>query len=397
MAAGNVSAQTTQPHRDRAVYIVEYDQYQEDLLRQTQPDRKEWPEHKPVLRVDLTGVDVPDSPEDFKQMWHNKPICQDLTGACWAFAATSMLESEIERLLHRQVKLSEMHTVYWEWVEKARGFVREKGNSTFARGSEPNAVLRIWKEYGVVPAESYRGLTQGAKIYDDTGIFAEMRKYLETVRQKKDWNEKRVVAKIRSILDRTMGAPPVTFEADGKRMTPIEYARRSGINTDEYVCIVSMTTEPYDRWCEYPYEDNWWHSRDYYNVKLDDFVRLVREASQQGVSVCLGIDNSEPGFCCHQDVAIIPSFDVPVDSIDEHARQFRMSNRTTYDDHLVHLVGWQQRNGQCWYLIKDSDTTAHNGRHGGYMFYREDYIRLKTLMLMLPRAVAAKTLGRVLY
>jgi len=37
---------------------------------------------------------------------------------CWCFSTTSFLESEIYRLTQRKIKLSELHTVYWEYVEK---------------------------------------------------------------------------------------------------------------------------------------------------------------------------------------------------------------------------------------------------------------------------------------
>ena len=43
----------------------------------------------------------------------------------------------------KEVKLSEIYTVYWEYLEKARRFVRERGNSAFGQGSEANAVPRI--------------------------------------------------------------------------------------------------------------------------------------------------------------------------------------------------------------------------------------------------------------
>ena len=37
-----------------------------------------------------------------------------------------------------------------------------------------------------------------------------------------------------------------------------------------------------------------------------------------------------------------------------------------------------------------------NGRHDGYMFYREDYIKLKAMTILLPRDVAEKVLRRPL-
>jgi len=44
-----------------------------------------------------------------------------------------------------------MYTVYWEYIEKVRRFVRGRGNSYVAEGSEANAVRRfgrIWNRSG---------------------------------------------------------------------------------------------------------------------------------------------------------------------------------------------------------------------------------------------------------
>ena len=62
-----------------------------------------------------------------------------------------MFESEIYRLKGKNVKISEMYTVYCEYIEKARRFIQERGNSNFAEGSEANAVKRMWEMYGAVP------------------------------------------------------------------------------------------------------------------------------------------------------------------------------------------------------------------------------------------------------
>lgn len=39
-----------------------------------------------------------------------------------------------------------MYTVYWEYVEKTKRYVHERGKSAFAEGSEANAVTRMWKK-----------------------------------------------------------------------------------------------------------------------------------------------------------------------------------------------------------------------------------------------------------
>ncbi len=56
---------------------------------------------------------------------------QGNTGTCWCFATTSFFESEVERLSGKVVDLSEMHTVRWSILEKAREYVKRGGKNTF--------------------------------------------------------------------------------------------------------------------------------------------------------------------------------------------------------------------------------------------------------------------------
>ena len=73
------------------------------------------------------------------------------------FFSNIIPESEIYRISKMKVKLSEMYTVYWEYVEKARRFVEKRGDSDFNEGSEANAVTRMWKKYGIIPESDYHG------------------------------------------------------------------------------------------------------------------------------------------------------------------------------------------------------------------------------------------------
>jgi bleomycin hydrolase len=87
-----------------------------------------------ALSLDFSTIKRPASLDEFSKSFHTPPIQQFRTDACWCFATTSLFESERHRLGKPEVKLSEMHTVYWEFVEKARHFVRDKGTSDLRRG-----------------------------------------------------------------------------------------------------------------------------------------------------------------------------------------------------------------------------------------------------------------------
>ena len=272
-----------------------------------------------------------------------------------------------------------------------------RGKTYIGEGSEANAVFRIWKKYGVVPATSYTGLKDGAVYHNhENTLFPEINAYLESVKGRNAWNETEVVATVRSILDHYLGAPPAGVALDGRQMSPQEYlAKVIRLNPDDYVNFLSLMEKPYYQKVEYDVPDNWWHSRDYHNVPLDDFMHLLKEAIRNGYSVAISGDNTEAGYSWGlAGIAVVPSFDIPSSAIDESSRQFRFSNGTTTDDHGLHLVGYTVKDGRDWYLIKDSGSATRNSRHPGYYFYHEDYVKLKTMGFSVHREAAKEILAR---
>lgn len=162
------------------------------------------------LRLDFSQVARPESPSDFKSEFHFPPIGQFRTGACWCFSTTSFLESEIFRQTGEKIKLSEMFTIYYEYVEKARRYVRERGDFWNDQGSESNAVTRIMKHYGAVPAESYSGKVND-KHFDHTEMAGEVRNYLNFLKQHDYWDEDKAIEAVKLILNKYMGGATAEY------------------------------------------------------------------------------------------------------------------------------------------------------------------------------------------
>ena len=385
-----------QDRRDRAVFEVKNDRMKDSIkaeLKRAGPDEPA----KKKMQLDFSTIAAPSAIPEFKSVWHFPPLPQGLSGMCWCFSTTSLLESEIYRLTKREIKLSELHTVYWEYVEKARAFVQTRGKTHIGEGSEANAVFRIWKKYGAVPGPAYTGFKSGMKFHDhENTLFPEIENYLNGIRDRNAWNEEEVVATVRSILDHYLGPPPATVTVDGRNMTPREYlADVVRVNPDDYVDLFSLMEKPYFRKVEFEVPDNWWHSMDYYNIPLDDFMRTLKNAIRNGYSVAIGGDFSEAGYSYgFAGIAVVPSFDILSSGIDELSRQFRFSNGTTTDDHGLHLVGYTEKDGKDWYLVKDSWSTAYNSAHPGYYFFHEDYVKLKMLGISVHKDAARDVLAK---
>lgn len=393
MATGLSQAQVVR--RDRAIFVEPKNEFLDSVRKQAAQFIAKPQTPKKQLRLDFSGLYRPSSVSEFKSYWHNKPVSQALSGMCWCFSATSYFESEIYRLTKREIKLSELFTVYWEYVEKARRFVEERGNSNFGEGSEANAVMRIWKTYGIVPAEAYSGMKSGQMFHDHGKVFEEMNRYLQSLKTSNAWDADEAINTIKSILNHYLSEPPKAVIVEGKTMTPKEYLEKVvKLNLDDYVEVMSLMEKPYYEMVEYEVGDNWWHSKEYYNVPLDEFMGATKKAIRSGQTVCIGGDVSEPGYEGHAGVAIVPTFDIPSEYIDENARQFRFSNGTTGDDHGIHIVGYLEKDGKDWYLIKDSGSGSRNNPHPGYYFYSEDYVKLKMLGITVHKDVVRDLLKK---
>jgi bleomycin hydrolase len=381
-------------NKDKAIFTVPKPGfYQNSILKDDREVKEQITPSKEnkVFIVDLSGYQLPNKIELYKnQQWHNPPVSQGNTNTCWCFSTTSFLEAEVYRINKMKVKLSEMYTVYWEYVEKTRRFIQERGNSAFDEGSEANAVTRMWKKYGVIPEADYSGLPVGRKFHNHEEMIAEMKAYLQSLKANSAWDEEAAIATIKSIMKHYIGEPPSEIVVEGKRMNPQQYLHDViRINPDDYVDILSYEQEPFYKQVEYKVPDNWWHSTDYCNIPLDVFMETLRKVVRNGYTVSIGGDVSEPGFDRQTQCAIVPDFDIPSAYINDDARQFRFSNETTTDDHGLHLVGYLEKDGKDWYLIKDSGSGSRNNdpKAGefGYYFFSSDYIKLKMMDYMVHK------------
>jgi bleomycin hydrolase len=364
------------------------DSISKSIQKECRDKDKKRSDERMIIRFDWSGVKKPASAAVFKAPFHFPPHRQFRTNTCWSFSTTSFFESEIERLSGQEIKLSEMHTVYWEYVEKVLGYIARRGCQAFAPGSESDAVSIIWKKYGVVPYAAYSGLPPGMDKFDEGDMLTEMSRYLEFAKDHNYWDEGIVIGQIRAILDKYMGPPPESFEYAGARYTPMEFLEKVvKLDVDDYVQVMSTLSMPFYMQGRYDVPDNWRPTEDYWNVPLGEYYECITRAAARGYTVAIGGDVSEPGLYVFEGSAVVPTFDIPQEYIDQDSREFRFDNKTSQDDHGVHLLAMTKVGGRDWFLIKDSAASAYWGNNKGYYFYRDDYIKLKMLSFMVHKDV----------
>lgn len=385
--------------KDKAIF-KEYKSgyYQNSILKGIEDYKDSVPVVKrKYFTADLSGISCPASPDDFTKYWFSEPVSQGNTGTCWSFATTSFFESEIYRVAEKKVKLSEMYFVYWEYVERAKYFMLHKGDCTLGEGSEANAVPRLMQDHGVVPKSAYSGLLEGQIVYDHSKMYDDLYAYLMSVKTVAAWNDSVVTGNVKAILNKYMGKPPATFSCENKMYSPqsflTDYCK---IIPRDYFSFMSDNKFAFNQKAELVEDDNWWHSKNYYNVSIDDFMKIIKSAVDSGFTISICGDVSEPGIDKVKQVAVIPTFDIPSELIDDNARQLRLGNGSTTDDHCIHLVGYLVKDGNIWFLTKDSGAGAFDGKYQGYKYLSEDYVKLKMMNILLYKYAANEVLDKII-
>ena len=66
------------------------------------------------------NMEKPQNLEAFRPVFHFAPVNQDTTNACWSFSTLSFIETEVQRIKGKPVKLAVMFPVYYAFMEKAK-------------------------------------------------------------------------------------------------------------------------------------------------------------------------------------------------------------------------------------------------------------------------------------
>lgn len=323
-----------------------------------------------------------------KELPRRPSVDQGSTGTCWCFATTSFLETEVERQTGKAVDLSEMFIVREAILEKARRYVALQGKTQFGEGGLSHDVSFLAARHGLVPAEAYPGRPAGQPRHDHEELFRILTTMLkELAAEGKPAPSARWEAAVAGVVDAYLGTPPREVEAEGRTLTPQEYSRDVlRLRFDDYVEVMSYGYAPYHATAELLVPDNWLHFGGYRNVPLDEFMAGIDGALERGFSVAVDIDVSEPGFQSRRGTAkLVPDALEEPGAITAAVRDGLFSDRSTTDDHLMHIVGLaKDAEGRRVYLTKDSGGPGR-GPYEGHTFISANYLRAKALGYMVHK------------
>lgn len=348
---------------------------------------------------------------------------QNKSGTCWCFSTNTFMEDEILRKGGKEVDLSEMYVVRKCYEDKAKKYIRMEGKINFAQGGSTLDVPYVWRRYGMMPEEAYKGLNYGTEKHDHAELSRVLTAYCNAVNSGKPLT-KAWFAGLQGILDAYFGPVPETFTIDGKTYTPESYAKSLGLDMDDYVAFTSFTHHPFYTDFAVEVADNWiWEK--YRNVPIDELEAIVDNAIENGYPVAWAADVSEGGFKYKEGFAVMPvekdekdmegtelarwvkltaaeknkeRFDIkgPCEEMEitQEKRQEMFDNRETTDDHGMVIVGIaKDQNGNKYYKVQNSWDT--NQVYGGFFYVSVPYFKAKTMDIVVnknavPKAIAKK-------
>jgi bleomycin hydrolase len=245
-------------------------------------------------------------------------------------------------------------------------------------------VINSAKKYGLTTENIYSGKPTTDAKHDHSKMVAELEAIVKKAVEETPLKYSNWKSDYNAVLDNYLGKIDQV-----KSIQPKEY----GINLNDYITITSFSHEPFYSKFVLNVPDNF-SNESFYNVTLDEFIKNIDNALDQGYTLALDSDVSEDTFSAKTGIAVIPN-DVadakaslteikPEKKITQEFRQQEFENYNTVDDHLMHIIGKvKDQKGNVYYKVKNSWGTT-SGKDG-FMYMSVPFIKLKAISVMVHK------------
>lgn len=290
---------------------------------------------------------------------------------CWAYGMLATIETN-HLMQGDSVNLSPSYVARMLLRDRAVDSYLNEGSAINTRGMMP-MLVDIIERYGILPYDSYPDR-------DDVNLTVLSRK---VARAEANAAHRRLgfgaaAREADNLMDQSLGYMPRFVFMLGAQYTPLEFAH-SVCLPDEYQAYTSFTHHPFGQPFRLEVPDNQ-HGSEFMNVPIDTLMDLIVRQLRSGRAVCWEGDISEPGFSFSQGLARLPKGT----GTSQQDRQRCFERRQTTDDHVMELMGLaRDRRGRLWFIAKNS--WGEDNPYGGYMYLRYDYVRLKTIAVMMAK------------
>ena len=342
---------------------------------------------------------------------------QNRSSTCWSFSALGFLEAELLRLGKGEHDFAEMFVVHRTMLDRAVNYVRLHGESSFAPGGSLYDVLYCWKNYGIVPQQVMGGIMYGDTLPVHNELDKVVKGYIDAIAKSNSQKLTPVWKNgLSAIYDVYLGKKPEEFTFKGKKYTPKSYAESFGLNTDDYISLTSFTHHPFYSTFAIEIPDNWRNALSY-NLPIDELMKVIENAVNQGYTVAWAADVSEIGFT-RTGIGVMPDADkgaeltgsdmarwtgltkdnkraeltarpLPEMEITQEMRQLAYDNWETTDDHGMLIYGIaNDQNGKPYFMVKNS--WGLSGQYKGIWYISKAFVAYKTMNILVNKNAIPK-------
>jgi aminopeptidase C len=359
---------------------------------------------------------------------------QNRAGTCWCYSTLGFFEAELLRMGKPEYNFSEMYIVYKTYQDRADRTVRTHGDVSYAEGGSFGDVIYAIKHYGLMPDEEMSaGQMHGDSLSDFSELTSVSSKFLEGVIKCKtlqlgtDENHTPLWKNaFNGILEAYIGKAPEKFKYNGKEYTPMEFAKSTGLNMDDYVNLASFAHQPWYEPFIIEVQDNWRGGKAY-NLPVDEFMEVMNNAIDNGYPIAWGADVSERGWLRGKmaGVCVLPDLEnqaadksgtdfahwnglsaadrqqeamkrpTPQRWVNDQDRIDAYNNYETTDDHGMVIYGKaKDQMGNVYFMVKNSWGDA--GNYNGNWYASEAFVRYKTLNYVVHKDALPKSIKKKL-
>jgi aminopeptidase C len=342
---------------------------------------------------------------------------QNRSSTCWCFSGLSFLEAELLRLGKGTYDFAEMFVITHTMLDRAKNYVRYHGENSFSPGGSFYDVLYCWQYYGIVPQSIMQGNLYGDTLPVHNEIDAVAKGYTDAIAKSSSSKLTPVWSNgLAAIYASYLGELPKEFTYNGKKYTPKSYADSFGLNMNDYVSISSFSHHPFYTQFAVEVPDNWRNALSY-NVPIDELIKIIDYAIENGYTVAWASDVSETGFT-RNGIAVMPDVNrgaeltgsdmarwtglsaadkrneltacpLPEVNVTQDIRQLAFDNWETTDDHGMLIYGIaQDQNGKPYYLVKNS--WGLSGKYKGIWYASKAFVAYKTLNIIVHKNAIPK-------